>query len=93
MMYSSDYTEFRLHEFEKWLKQNDGNIIDCFEGCLLDNYIVYCKNGIAIIFEEYVNSCSSCYKVYFFRHNKTDSEDYKRIENEWYKLSELEAAR
>lgn len=35
-------------DLEQWLHQNNAEYTgDFFDGCLLDNFIVYCKNGVA----------------------------------------------
>ena len=63
-------TTFYLNpcELEKWMYQNKADYTgDYFEGCLLDNFIVSTKNGIAAIYEHYVNSNQSDYLVKFGR--------------------------
>ena len=63
--------EFTLHSknFEKWLYQNDGEILEKAEGCLLDNYLIVCKNGFAAAYETYKNCWTSVYTVKFERSN------------------------
>jgi hypothetical protein len=51
---------------EKFLHQNRANIIDCFEGCLLDNLLCYTKHGgIMAIYERYINCWTSGYYIEF----------------------------
>lgn len=52
---------------EMWIHQNEGIVDDVIEGSLLDNLLVYCKRGVAIIKERYVNEWSSNYHIYFER--------------------------
>lgn len=54
-------------QLDKWVHQNRGEYIECVEGCLLDNYVIDCKRGIAFVFEEYLNSWSSTYHVYWVK--------------------------
>ena len=53
--------------FNTWIHQNSGEIIDAREGVLLDNYLIACKNGLALCMEEYVNAWSSRYYIRFER--------------------------
>ena len=63
---------FLLNDPEKWMHQNQaGTTGDFVEGCLLDNFIVQCKHGVAALYEHYCNCWSSCYEVHFAR---TESE-------------------
>ena len=74
-------SKFRLNmSLEKWIHQNAGEIIDFVEGCLLDNYLISCKNGTAAVLETYLNPNSSGYTVYFSR-------DYS-ASNHFYRLTE-----
>lgn len=69
-------------KLNKWLHQNLAEIIDGFDGSLLDNGLYACKNGIAAVYEKYANPNSSIYKVYFARENEPDA--VKQIENDFY---------
>lgn len=62
--------EFVLHSknFEKWLHQNGGEIIEKIEGCLLDNYLIACNGGMAIAYETYKNCWTSVYLIKFERY-------------------------
>ena len=52
----------------KWMHQNNAEYTgEFFDGCLLDNFIVTCKNGVAALYEHYCNEWSSCYEVHFGR--------------------------
>lgn len=58
---------------EKLLYQNRGEIIDCTEGCLLDNLLIETKHGYMALIETYVNCWTSCYILYFSR-------DFSRVQ-------------
>ena len=66
-------------DLEKWIFQNKAVVLDCLEGCLLDNLLLECKRGYAAIYEHYLNSNSSNYLVIF-------SNSYAALENDFYKL-------
>ena len=52
----------------RWMKQNGiEELADCREGVLLDSFIGWTKNGVAAIYEHYVNAWSSDYLVEFER--------------------------
>lgn len=78
--------KFRLNNevrnvLEKWMHQNDAEMVESEEGCLLDNYLMYCKRGIAVIVEKYVNCWTSCHEVHFYRPDESlDAHD------EWQEL-------
>ncbi len=67
-----------------WLYQNDGEIIEEITGCLLDNYLIGCKGGVAAAYETYRNCWTSVYTIKFER----NSPDMK-IFSEWDKFAEL----
>ena len=72
-------------DINKWLHQNQAEYTgDFFEGCLLDNFIVSCKNGIAALYEHYSNCWSSCYEVHFGRTEK----EKRKIYDEFYRRME-----
>ena len=72
-------------DINKWLHQNQAEYTgDFFEGCLLDNFIVSCKNGIAALYEQYSNCWSSCYEVHFGRTEK----EKRKIYDEFYRRME-----
>ncbi len=52
-------------DIDKFLYQNGcDEAVDSFEGCLLDNVLYFNKNGAIIaIYEHYLNSNSSDYRV------------------------------
>lgn len=83
-------TKFRFNRFsgtmkniQMWLWQNEAEVIDGFDGCLLDNTFYACKNGIATFYESYVNPNESEYIVYFARDSHPD--DIQWVEDEWNK--------
>lgn len=64
--------------FEKFIHQNGAELIDFYEGCLLDNYLFTTKHGATLaIYEHYLNANSSDYHVYFSK----DQEEAATIEN------------
>lgn len=74
---------------EKWMHQNKAEYTgDFFDGGLLDNFIVYCKNGVAALYEHYCNEWSSCYEVHFGRTEK----EINAIYDEFYKREEMALA-
>lgn len=76
-------------DLEQWLHQNNAEYTgDFFDGCLLDNFIVYCKNGVAALYEHYLNEWSSCYEVHFGR----TPEEINAVYDEFYKREEVELA-
>lgn len=67
---------------EKFIYQNAGEIVDCLDGCLLDDLLLYTRRGLVAIFESYVNSNQSDFTVYF-------STDPAEIWPLWEKRQEL----
>ena len=62
--------EFYIHPnfLGKWLHQNKAEYTgDYYDGVLLDNFVVQTKNGIAAIYEHYINPNKSDYLVKFER--------------------------
>lgn len=49
----------------KLLHQTGGEIIDCIEGCLLDDLLIATRRGYLAIMETYQNANSSIYTMYF----------------------------
>lgn len=58
---------------EKLLYQNRGEIIDCTEGCLLDNLLIETKRGYMALIETYETCWTSYYTLYFSR-------DFNRVQ-------------
>ena len=52
---------------EKLIYQNRGEIIDCVEGCLLDNLLIETKRGYMALIETYETCWTSYYTLYFSR--------------------------
>ena len=53
---------------EKWLHQNEAEYTgDFVDGCLLDSFVVWTKNGVAAVYEHYLNAWSSDYLIEFER--------------------------
>ena len=71
--------------FKKWAYQNDAQIIETVEGCLLDNYLLGCKNGMAIAYETYKNCWNSVYTIKFERFHPNI-----QIFMEWYNFMDEE---
>lgn len=70
-------------DLEKWLYQNKAEIADCFDGCLLDNYLAETPRGYAAIYETYRNPNASDYTIFFAPYAET--ENGNRIINDFYK--------
>lgn len=84
-------TEFILHDLEKWEKQNGAELLECAEGCLLDNYVFACKRGTAWIFEEYANEWSSRYHAFYIPYKEQASNpDYNKLWNRFERLQAVE---
>ena len=63
-------------DMDRWLHQNEAELSgDYFEGCLLDNFFVWTKNGSAGIYEHFLNPNASCYLVEFQRGDGMDAYD------------------
>ena len=56
----------RTLNIDKLLYQNQGEIIDIIEGCLIDNYYIATKRGYIILAETYVKCWTSKHTFYFF---------------------------
>ena len=56
---------------EKLIYQNKGEIIDCVEGCLLDNLLIETKRGYMALIETYETCWTSYYTLYFSRDYNT----------------------
>lgn len=59
--------QFKLNPkyYDKWIYQNGGVVDDILEGTLLDNVVVFCRRGVAVLIETVVNANMSEYTVYF----------------------------
>lgn len=64
---------------QKFIEENQAEIIDIIEGCLTDNYLLSTNNGYIAMIETYVNCWTSCHTVY----TSTDSGEIYGI---WDKL-------
>ena len=84
----SSYVIGSVVNWEQWTKQNNAEIMDFSEGCLLDNVVYYCKRGIMFFFEKYLNSCSSGYEMIFFPHKET--ENNKHYDDTWKRFYSLQ---
>lgn len=63
-------TRFYLNPaaLDKWMHQNAADYTgDYYEGVLLDNFLLSCKNGVAAVYEHYLNPNASNYLVEFER--------------------------
>ena len=89
-MKNPNIKEFYLNpaNFNKWAHQNaveyTGDFVD---GCLLDNFVVFTKHGIAAIYEHYVNPWQSNYRVEFIRTPKTEEPGWtQKLFSRWYEF-------
>lgn len=51
----------------KFLYQNKAEIVEGYDGCLLDNGLYQAKNGMFALYEHYLNTWSSDYLMIFAR--------------------------
>lgn len=49
---------------ERILNHYQGEIMDCVEGCLIDNYLISTPQGAIMLKETYQNCWTSIYTVY-----------------------------
>ena len=73
-----------IEHIGKLLHQNDAQLIDTFEGCLIDNYLYQARRGVFALFESYVNTWNSRYIFKFAR----TAADIEELTNEFYKRME-----
>lgn len=73
-------------KMNKWLHQNKAQYTGAYcEGCLLDNFMVETKRGVAAIYEHYLNPNSSDYLVKFVPFKGgVQSGELDRLMADWY---------
>ena len=86
--YSPNVTIGRINNLNKWIAQNKAETIDCIDGCLLDNLVFACKNGIAFVYEKYLNCWSSCHELNFIRYKEENKQLINQYWDEWEQLRE-----
>lgn len=70
-------------QLDKFLHQNGADVIDSFDGCLLDNLLCTTKhNGTMAIYERYINCWTSGYYIEYSK----DPEEVNRIMNDFQTL-------
>lgn len=74
--------QFNPKYFEQFLNLVDGEIIECVEGCLLDNFLIYSKLGTIVVYEHYLNCGSSDFLILIQDSKETE------IETQWWKYYE-----
>lgn len=73
-------------EFDRWMKQNGAEYTgDYIEGVLQDSFVVSTRRGYAAIYEHYLNTWSSDYRVEF---QPGAAQDVFRA---WYEFEEATA--
>ena len=86
--------EFYLNptHFNKWAHQNEVSYTGVFiEGCLLDNFVVKTKHGMAAVYEHYVNPNISDYRVEFQRTGKLEEgTGFINLWHNWYLFEDRE---
>lgn len=45
-------TKLECRNIDVFIKQNDATIADFAEGCLIDNFLLQCKHGVAVVVEK-----------------------------------------
>ena len=71
-------------DLEKFLYQNKAVIVDCVEGCLIDNILCETKRGLMTLTEHYLNCWTSDYLVTF----GTTEEEKDTLYNDFQILSD-----
>jgi hypothetical protein len=80
-----EITTIRLgsRELDKWMHQNQAEYTgDFVEGCLLDCFVLWCKRGVAAVYEHALNDWSSEYLVEFQRGDGHD------VWERWYEFED-----
>lgn len=65
-------------ELNDYLSKNAAEIVDGYEGCLIDNYLAYSETAVFAIYEKYATANSSVYEVFTAALN---TEDGAAVEN------------
>ena len=65
-------------DLNEYLSENAAEIVDSYEGCLLDNYLAYSTTAVYAIYEKYATANSSVYEVFTAALN---TEDGAAVEN------------
>ena len=68
----------------KLIHQNKAEILDGYEGCLLDNMLYTAKRGLFVLYESYLNPNASRYLFKFAR----TPEEMTALETEFYERME-----
>lgn len=80
-----------LEKFEFQQRENKKNPCDTEfvrSGVLLDSFLMYCKNGLALFLDHYATPNSSDYLVYFARYS--DTKAYSELWNMVDKIQDEE---
>jgi hypothetical protein len=67
---------------DMYLHQNRAEVVEVFDGCLLDNYLAYSDKAIIAIYEECINRNRSQWRVEYAR---IGTDDARWIEDTFYK--------
>lgn len=70
--------QFNPKYFEQFLNLVDGEIIECVEGCLLDNFLIYSKLETIVVYEHYLNCWTSDFLILIQDSKETE------IETQWW---------
>lgn len=65
---------------DKRLEDIHAEIIECVEGCLLDNGLYHTDIGIVAVYETYVNEWTSLYKLVL----PNSADDSEKIRKDFY---------
>jgi len=83
-------TEFYIApaDLEKWIYQNDASYTGMFvEGCLLDSFVLECRRGFAFVYEHFLNTWSSNYRVVFIPYRIGKRPEFDRAFAEWFEFA------
>lgn len=74
-------------QLNELIERTDAEIIDGYEGCLLDNALYYSEKMTFAVYEHYINCWSSDYEVIIARTEK----DIEKVTNDfWYNMEKAE---
>lgn len=74
--------KYRLNHFnvDKVIFQNKADVLDCIEGCLLDDLLLITKRGYMALLETYATQNSSVYTMVFSKNPKEINEIWEKRE-------------
>ena len=83
------YSRLDTEQLESMIDELHGEVIECVDGCLLDNYLYQTDKGTVAVYETYLNCWTSGYLVKL----PNGESESKEIETEFYNKFADELAR